>query len=247
MAVTDHDTTAAVDEVRRLAASRGIEAVPGIEITAMDDGRDVHVLGYFFDPAHDGLQAFLTEQRRARRARIEEMIRRLAVLGMPIDAEALAEVEAGGAASGRSIGRPLIARALVRGGHVATTDEAFDRWLERGRPAHVPRAGAPPEHVIDVIHAAGGLASLAHPGHEEAAPRIRALAEAGLDAVEVYHPDHDAAAVAGILALARHLGLCVTGGSDFHGDPAYGLGPGVMGLPPQEFERLKSAWQHARR
>ena len=207
----------------------------------------MHVLGYFFDPAHDGLQAFLTEQRRARRARIEEMIRRLAVLGMPIDAEALAEVEAGGAASGRSIGRPLIARALVRGGHVATTDEAFDRWLERGRPAHVPRAGAPPEHVIDVIHAAGGLASLAHPGHEEAAPRIRALAEAGLDAVEVYHPDHDAAAVAGILALARHLGLCVTGGSDFHGDPAYGLGPGVMGLPPQEFERLKSAWQHARR
>lgn len=247
LAVTDHDTTAAVDEVRSLARGRGIEAAPGIEITAVEEGRDLHVLGYFFDPAHDGLQSFLAEQRRIRRSRLDAMIECLTALGMPIEADSLLDAGEDGFASGRAVGRPLIARAMVRLGYVASTDEAFDRWIGHGQPAYVPRLGASPEQVIGVIHAAGGLASLAHPTHGRLAPRIRALAAAGLDAIEVYHPDHDAAAVAGFAALARELGLCVTGGSDFHGDPSHGLSPGAVTLPQDEFDRFKSTWQHARR
>lgn len=244
MAATDHDTTAAVEDVRQLALARGIEAVPGIEITAMDDGRDVHVLGYFFDPAHQELQAFLTGQRRARRARLDAMAARLAALGMPLDPASLVDVA--GDATGRSVGRPVIARALVRAGHVATTAEAFDRWLVPGRPAFVSRPGVPSETVIQIIHAAGGVASLAHPGKGGLATRIPALAAAGLDAVEAYHPDHGEATTRMLVAQAVDLGLCVTGGSDFHGDPAHGRSPGSVVLPPAEFDRLRECRRHAR-
>ncbi len=244
LAVTDHDTTAAIDEVQRLAAGRGIEAISGIEITALDEGRDLHVLGYFLDPRNEALDRFLAAQRAARLARAEAIGARLAALGMPVD---LGPVFARAAAdSRRSIGRPLVARAMVDAGYVADTREAFDRWLGAGCPAFMPRSGAPPDVVVAIIHEAGGLASLAHPGKLRREPRIAPLAEAGLDAIEVFHPDHDATLVDRYLAVAREFGLLVTGGSDFHGDPAHGLEPGSITLPAVEFERLRRA-AHDRR
>jgi len=240
LAVTDHDTTAAIDEVRQLAAARGIEAIAGIEITALDDDRrDVHILGYFFDPQHHALDRFLAEQRAARLARAKAIGDRLAALGMPVDLTPLFARAAED--SRRSIGRPLIARALVEAGYVVDTKEAFDRWLGTGCPAFVPRTGAPPEVVVAIIHEAGGLASLAHPGKLRREPRIAPMADAGLDAVEVFHPDHDPALVERYLGVARELGLLVTGGSDFHGDPAHGLEPGSVTLPAAQFERLRLA------
>lgn len=239
IAVTDHDTTAAVAEVRRLAAARGIEAIAGIEITALDDGRDLHMLGYFFDPGHPGLDRFLAEQRVARVERARAIGDRLAALGMPVDLAALFARAAED--SSRSVGRPLIARALVEAGYVADTREAFDRWLGGGCPAFVPRRGAPADAVVAIVHEAGGIASLAHPGKLRREPRIAPLVEAGLDAVEVFHPDHDAALVDRYLGVAREFGLFVTGGSDFHGDPAHGLEPGSVTLPGAEFERLRRA------
>jgi len=239
IAVTDHDTTAAIDDVRRFAAARGVEAIAGIEITALDDGRDLHMLGYFFDPRHEALDRFLEAQRAARLARVHAIGDRLAALGMPVDLTPLFARAAED--SRRSIGRPLIARALVEAGHVADTQEAFDRWLGIGCPAFVPRSGAPPETVVAIIHAAGGLASLAHPGKLRREPRIAPLAGAGLDALEVFHPDHDPALVDRYLGVARDLGLLVTGGSDFHGDPAHGLEPGSVTLPAADFERLRRA------
>jgi predicted metal-dependent phosphoesterase TrpH len=244
LAVTDHDTTAAIDEVQQLAAGRGIEAISGIEITALDEGRDLHVLGYFLDSRNEALDRFLAAQRAARLARAEAIGARLAALGMPVD---LGPVFARAAAdSRRSIGRPLVARAMVDAGYVADTREAFDRWLGAGCPGFVPRSGAPPDVVVAIIHEAGGLASLAHPGKLRREPRIAPLAEAGLDAIEVFHPDHDAALVDRYLAVAREFGLLVTGGSDFHGDPAHGLEPGSVTLPASEFERLRRA-AHDRR
>jgi len=239
LAVTDHDTTAAIHEVEHLAAGRGIEAIAGIEITALDQGRDLHVLGYFFDPAHETLDRFLGEQRAARLARAQAIGDRLASLGMPVDLTPIFTRAA--ADSRRSIGRPLIARALVEAGYVADTQEAFDRWLGAGCPAFVPRSGAPPEAVVAIIHEAGGIASLAHPGKLRREPHIAPLADAGLDAVEVFHPDHDAALVDRYLGVARAFGLLVTGGSDFHGDPAHGVEPGSVTLPVAEFERLRRA------
>jgi 3',5'-nucleoside bisphosphate phosphatase len=237
MAVTDHDTTAAIAEVEAAARQHGIETVTGIEITAVDAGRDLHVLGYLFDPQHPGLASMLASQRAARMARIDAIGGRLAAHGVPIDVGPM--LEQARREHGKSVGRPQVARAMVEAGHVATVQEAFDRWLERGRPGFVAREGPAPEAVIDLIHEAGGIASLAHPGQRGLGPRIPALAAAGLDAVEAFHPDHDAALVTEFVNIAREWHLLLTGGSDFHGDPAHGLEPGSVTLPALEWERLR--------
>jgi predicted metal-dependent phosphoesterase TrpH len=246
MAVTDHDTTASVEDVRQRARARGIDAVPGIEVTAVEDGRDVHVLGYFIDPSDEALGSFLAGQRSARVARVVAIGERLAALGMPIDLEPLLKTVGG--SSARSVGRPQVARALIAAGYVADTREAFDKWLGRDCPAFVPRSGPSPERVIEAIHAAGGLASLAHPGRTNIDARIPALAHAGLDALEVYHSDHSGDAVERYRAMARALGLLATGGSDFHGDPAHGVKPGTTSLPDEDWQRLDAArHRHAHR
>lgn len=239
IAVTDHDTTASVGEVQALAAARGIRAISGIEITAVDDGRDVHVLGYFFDPADASLSAFLAAQREARITRVGAIAERLASLGMAVDVEPL--LAAARLQTGRSIGRPQVARAMVAAGHVGDTREAFDKWLGSGLPAFIPRHGARSEEVVSVIHAAGGLASIAHPGKSMTDHGIAALRQVGLDAIEAFHPDHAPAVVAHYLGLARSMDLLTTGGSDFHGDPGHGLSPGSVTLPEDEWHRLLSS------
>lgn len=239
MAVTDHDTTAAVAEVRALAAEAGIEAIPGIEITAVDAGRDVHMLGYFFDPDNEPLATFLSTQREARVQRAEAIAARLGELGMPID---LGQVLGRGRKQrGRSVGRPQIAQAMVRAGHVADMREAFDRWLGEGAPAFMPREGPSPEDVLAVVHEAGGIVSLAHPGRTRIDARIESLRAAGLDAIEVYHPDHNRDDQARYRQVANRLDFLVTGGSDFHGDTTHGLTPGSTTLPPEEWERLQAS------
>jgi predicted metal-dependent phosphoesterase TrpH len=236
IAVTDHDTVAATRDITGHCAARGMRAVSGIEITAVRNGRDVHVLGYFLDAADDELMTFLARQRRERIARVEAIGQVLASAGLVLDLAALLDdVQR---QEGRSIGRPQIARALVDAGYVADTREAFDVWLGDGRPAFVPRSGAPPERVIDIIHAAGGLASLAHPATTAIDDEIGTLREAGLDALEAYHSDHPPEVRDRYLALARKLELLVTGGSDYHGDPAHGLAPGSVTLPEHEWGRL---------
>jgi predicted metal-dependent phosphoesterase TrpH len=127
----------------------------------------------------------------------------------------------------------------VAGGHVPTTADAFDRFLSRGRPAFVPRAGAPPADVIALIHDTGGIASIAHPAQMGRDEWIPEFAAAGVDAIEAYHTDHDAAATARYLAAATEHGLLVTGGSDYHGDEQHGaVAIGSVSLPRDAFDRL---------
>ena len=198
----------------------------------------MHVLGYFVDSDAPDLLAFLAEQRTRRADRAREIIERLATLGMPLDADAI--LQPGFVDPTVAIGRPWIARALMDHGHVASVGEAFERWLSRGQPAFVPRAAATPEEVIGRIHDARGLASMAHPGVVDRDDWIAPLAEAGLDALEVFHSEHDAEMTAKYGALARRMRLAATGGSDFHGDREHGpASPGVVSLPREEFERLK--------
>jgi len=243
MAVTDHDTTAAVNEVATAGRARGIEVIAGIEITAVEDGRDIHLLGYFVDPADARLAAFLSRQRAQRVERVKAVGDRLAQLGMPIDVTPLvARAEEDG---GRSVGRPQIAHAMIAAGYVADSREAFDRWLATGRPAFVPRAGAPPGEVIAIVHAAGGLVSLAHPGQTAVDTRISGYVTAGLDALEVFHPDHDRQVTEKYREVASRLKLLVTGGSDFHGDPSHGWEPGAVTLPADAWRRLRDAAAHA--
>jgi predicted metal-dependent phosphoesterase TrpH len=238
IAATDHDTTAAVAEVRSLAREFDIEVVSGIEITAVHDGIDVHMLGYFLDPDDAALQSFLASQRKTRIDRICEIAARLATLGYPIDERALQPPEGQGQ---RSVGRPLVAQAMIAAGYVSDVREAFDRWLGHGRPAFVPRSGEPPEAVIAIVHAAGGLVSLAHPGRTRIDERIPKLRAAGLDALEAFHSDHDEAQTRTYAQMADELGCLVTGGSDFHGDPARSLAPGDITLPEPRWQRLLAA------
>jgi predicted metal-dependent phosphoesterase TrpH len=239
VSVTDHDTTAGFDDARDAASRHGLALVPGIEITAVEDGRDVHVLGYFIDPHAAPLARFLERQRADRVDRVVRIGARLRDLGCPIDVGPLLAAAARG--TGRSIGRPQIADALAAAGYARDRVEAFDRFLGDGRPAFVPRAGEAPEHVIAVIRGAGGIASLAHPallGRDDLIPR---LARTGLAAVEACHSDHDAAAERHYRGLAAAHGLAVSGGSDYHGDS----GPracvlGLVTLPLLDYERLKA-------
>lgn len=236
-AVTDHDTTAAIAAVTALAAPHGIRVIAGIEITAVADDEDVHTLGYGFDPAHAGLVTFLETQRSDRRRRLDEMSARLDAIGAPVDLAT--EIAAHSRGGGKALGRPLLAAALVRAGHVATMSEAFERFLGRGRPAFIARQGATPAEVVALVHAAGGVASLAHPIKLKRDAMIEPLASLGLDAIEVFHPDHDFNAVLHYRQRAQRLGLLMTGGSDFHGrDSGRVNAMGRVTLPPEEFARL---------
>jgi len=231
MAVTDHDTTAATTAVAREAGRAGIEFVPGIEITAAWQGSDVHVLGYFFDPESRALASFLEAQLEDRIRRARAVANRLDSLGAPVDMESLIS-----RAQGKPVLRPHIAMALVEAGHAAHEREAFDRFIGEGKPAYVARRGAAPAEVIAVIRDAGGISSMAHPGVTEQDGLIPGMAAAGLDALEVYHTDHTAEDAARYLALARRLGLAVTGGSDFHGfRSAHSNGFGTIQLPAEDY------------
>jgi hypothetical protein len=185
------------------------------------------------------LLEFLARQRRTRVERVQAIAAKLAELDMPVDLSGA--LTAADMHSGRAIGRPQVARAMIDAGYVANTREAFDRWLGPDLPAFVPRSGPPPETVIATIHQAGGLASLAHPGRTLIDARIRELRDAGLDALEAYHSDHDAAAAAGYRRMADDLEMLVTGGSDYHGDPAYGVSIGSATLPAEAWWRLHAA------
>jgi 3',5'-nucleoside bisphosphate phosphatase len=237
LSVTDHDTVSGCADSSAACAEAGLSFVPGIEMTAVLAGADVHVLGYFIDAHADSLLTFLAGQRRSRLERVREMITRLKTFNIHLDADAI--LRPGLEDVSISAGRPWIARALVEARYVASTTEAFERWLGRGRPAFIPRAGAAPAAVFDEIHAAGGVASLAHPGLYQHDEWIAGFVESGLDAIEAYHSRHDSGATAMYLQLADRLGLVVSGGSDYHGDPSHGPAlPGSVSLPQPAFDRL---------
>jgi hypothetical protein len=242
MAVTDHDTIAGLDPAAAAASAAGIEFVAGIEITAVQDRRDLHMLGYFIDPRHPELGPFLARQRDERRRRIHVIAERLDQIGAPIDESSLlAGTDAG---TGRSLGRPLVAAALVAAGHAFDIADAFTRYLGEGRPAYVERAGAPPAEVIALIGRAGGLSALAHPGKIGRDAIIPDLIAAGLSAIEVFHPDHSPADVRRYREIAERAGLLVTGGSDYHG-PGSGrtAGFGQVGLPAEAYQALVASRQ----
>ena len=239
IAITDHDTVAGIAEAQRAGSDLGAEVIAGIEVTAVHEQRDVHVLGYFIDPMCEALLDFLTRQRLNRVERVREMAVRLAELGMPIDADALLAPFT--LQPGRSVGRPAVARALVDAGHVPTVSAAFDALISAGRPAFVPRRGASPTEVVAVIHGAGGLASLAHPGLIRRDDIIPSLVAAGLDALEAFHSDHSPDDVVRYRTMAAQHALAVTGGSDFHGDSRHPRATlGSVTLPQDEFERFFS-------
>lgn len=212
ISLTDHDTLDGWEEVGSIAAAAGIAFVPGTEITAELDGRELHILGYYVDPGHPELTRELRQAQAIRRRRIREMVARLNAREIPLSVEAVLE-----AANCNAPGRPHVARALVAAGFCTSLDEAFERYLKKDRPGWVPKAKMSVARALSLIHAAGGVAVMAHPGLNHDDRMVSRLAEMGVDGIECHHPKHGPAATARYEEMARSLGLLVTGGSDCHG------------------------------
>jgi predicted metal-dependent phosphoesterase TrpH len=251
LAITDHDTLAGVREVLAGALPVGIEVLPGIEINAVTRDRpelvesEIHVLGLGVDPADEALETALAGQRGARRVRFDLMLDKLRGLGFAIDA-ALERQPATDEED--ALGRPRLARALIHLGAATSVEDAFNRWLSRGRPAYVPREGLGPVEAIRAIRAAGGLPSLAHFSE---APRQRALVmelqEAGLGGLEVYYRSFDQDVVDALREVATEQGLVATGGSDYHGDKeTYAEAHARLWVPPSVEPPLRAAIEAAR-
>lgn len=217
VSLTDHDTVSGLDEAAGKAAELGLVLIPGIEMEARCGRGQLHILGYWIDPACESLAALIDRMQADRHARNAEIIARLADLGINLDYVAIRE-EAGQG----SVGRPHIAGALVRIGAAAGFREAFDRFLDVATAAYVPLPNASAEEIIAAIAAAGGIASLAHPStlcydsHLELRTILRRLADVGLRAIEVVHPAHTAKQARLFAEMAEQLRLAPTGGSDFH-------------------------------
>ena len=211
LAITDHDSVDALDPARR-AADATLEVVPGIEISTCSDGLDLHLLGYFIDSTDATLRERLLEFRAERIERALSIVDRLRQLGAPIDGAAVVASAGSGV-----VGRPHIADALMRAGHVDSMDAAFRKFLGPRGGAYVPRPAFSPADAIALIHGAGGISVLAHPGPAMAITVIERLAEDNLRGIEVWHPQHGPSTIRHYQALAGRLGLLATGGSDFHG------------------------------
>ena len=212
IAIADHDTVSGVPVAQAAALGTGLEVLPAVEISAVSDSTEVHILGYFIDTEDGALLSQLGVIRAARLRRARTIADRLAELGAAIDFEQLL-AEAGP----DSIGRPHIAGRLVREGKVTSMREAFARYLGRGRPAYVESYRLTPREGIALVADAGGLAVLAHPGLHGAEQLIGQLVKCGLGGLEAYHVHHSPAQLHYFLRVARQRGLLVTGGTDSHG------------------------------
>jgi 3',5'-nucleoside bisphosphate phosphatase len=238
IALTDHDTTAGVAEAVLEGAAIGVRVICGCEFSTRAPWGELHLLGYFLDPGHAGLQAFLVETRAARRRRGEQMVGKLQQLGIGIDLADLEEQAGTGA-----VGRPHVARALVERGVSADINEAFERYLGRGRVAYVEKPLPTLARVTTLVHEVGGLAVAAHLGDHGTEGQIREFKAQGLDGVEVRHPSHSAATEARLTRLAERLGLGMSGGSDWHGDSEFGDSHAPLGgldIPLEWLERLEA-------
>jgi predicted metal-dependent phosphoesterase TrpH len=235
LAVTDHDTVSGLARAQAAADAEGLGFVPGIEVSATAGGREVHVLGHFVDATESGLAEYTDRLRGERATRMARMVERMGELGFPLTLE---EVEKIG--GGAHLGRPHLALALLNRGYVSSTKEAFDRFLADGRPGHVDRFRVSAEEAVRLLHAAGGTATLAHPGPSKVTtPTLQALAASGLDGLEVFHADHVPSQREAFLRTADALGLIPTGGSDYHGARVSpGRKPGGSTTPPEAFARL---------
>lgn len=244
IAITDHDTVAGLAEGQKAAGDVGIEFVNGVELGCESQVGTLHLLGYFIDGGNRALGDLLKRMVVSRRERNPKIVAKLNELGYRMTME---QVRA--QASSSIVSRLHIAMAMVENNYVRSLDEAFGRFLGNDGPAYVKRDEPSPTEAINIIHAAGGLAIVAHPVHlraaseEELNDRLKQLAEVGLDGVEVWYPEHSAELTDQLWRFCQRSGLAAVGGSDFHGAGKeyikLGIGRGGLNIPLEILDRLK--------
>jgi len=238
LAITDHDSLESLGEGEIAASKGGPAFIPGIELNAETAECEVHVLGYFLPPICPLLEEFLGDIRQKRAVRTVQIIEKLATLDVRIDYARVRQL-----ARGKTLGRPHIAMAMVEKGYVSSIQEAFNRYLGRDAPGHVPRYRFDPVTAVQMIRRAGGVPVLAHPSFVTSVDAILpSLMEAGLRGLEVYYPGHTPLQTRHYKDLASRHGLLVTGGSDYHG-PSYREGSflGAMSMTADEIRALYAA------
>ena len=236
LALSDHDTVEGCARMAVACSTEAIEFIPATELTAEFDGNELHILGYFINTTDAKLLVELARFQRVRQDRIREMVACIQKLNVPLREEMVFDL-----ARCQSPGRPHVARALVQAGLCTNLDEAFERFLRKGKPAWVPKFKMSAVQAIDLIHHAGGLAVLAHPALNNCDDLIPALAESGLDGLECYHTKHPWAVAEHYEKMAEQLKLLVTGGSDCHGVSKGRPLIGGIKLPYWRVERMKAA------
>lgn len=237
LSVTDHDTVAGLDAAEAACRHHGVELVPGIEVSCTLQRREVHVLGHFVDPSNAALLDYTRRLVDERETRMARMIERLASQGVPVTMELVQRIAGDGLLT-----RPHLARALVELRVCTSVKEAFDRFLGDGKLAHVPKVELQADAAIAMIHAAGGTATIAHPGSSRVNRyELGELAKGGLDGIEAVHQDHPPSQRELFERWANELSLCCTAGSDFHGvkvapDRVFGS----VTMSPLQLEKLRA-------
>ena len=235
LSLTDHDTVEGCAPMAAACAAQCLEFIPGSELTAEMDGHELHLLAYGMDPANPRLQVELAKFQEVRQQRIREMVLCLNKLGIPLPVEAVFAL-----ANCHAPGRPHVARALVQAGHCGSLDEAFDRFLKKGKPAWVPKFKMSAPEAVTLIHDTGGVAVMAHPGLNRTDEFIPELVAAGLDGLECFHSKHSTKMAEHYLMIADQYHLLVTGGSDCHGMNKGKPLIGTIRLPYEHVEQLKT-------
>lgn len=234
IAITDHDTTEGIEEALVAAQGTGLDVIPGVEISAETPRCEVHVLGYYVAYRDPALCRKLAQFRELRLKRAQQIIAKLAQMGMPLDWERIQQLAGAGA-----VGRPHIARAMLEKGYITSIDEAFDLYISRGGPAYVKRPKLSPVEAVQTVLAAQGVPVLAHP--LQISHLVPELVAHGLAGLEVYYPGYAPDEIDFLLQLAAKYGLLVTGGTDFHGeDTQYANKLGEVVIPQAVVENLRA-------
>ena len=234
LALTDHDSVEGCVRMAAACQAAGIEFITGTELTAEHNDTELHILGYFVDGQNEKLLTEIAKFQAVRQNRIREMVAKLNQLNVPLEVESVFAL-----ANCKSPGRPHVARALVKAGLVRHLDEAFERFLKKNRPAWVPKAKMSALEGVGLIHQAGGLAVMAHPGLNRTDEIIPALVDAGLDGIECFHTKHSTAMSERYLEIADKFQLLVTGGSDCHGFSKGKPLIGTVKLPYEHVQKMK--------
>jgi len=237
IAITDHDTLAAVPEGREMEKKYGVEYVAGVELSAMHDAKEVHIVGLYVDPENKHFQDMLSYFQKRRAERAEKIIRKLKEQGLRIEYEELYEITE----NMNNAGRLHIAKLLVKKNLALSIKDAFNKYLSEGRPAYVEKAKLTVKEAVDIIREVDGISVLAHPSLLDRDELIEGWKAIGLDGIEAFHPDHSYEDMIRYLDIAGRFGLLVSGGSDCHGTAKDYTRIGKIKLPYAYFEKIKEA------
>ena len=235
ISITDHDVVDAIKPAMKAAQTHGLEVVPGIELSSEIDGKDIHILGYFFNYTGSVLTEKLESIQQARVERMKKMIEKLHGMGMTgITLEEVCSLT-----RSRSVGRPHLARVMLEKKYISSIKEAFDKYIGEGRSAYYTKYNQTPFEAIDLIKKSGGLAVMAHPMLTQKDELIKKFKEAGLDGLEVYYPNCSGEVTRFYENLAKKYDLLMTGGSDAHGSVKSYTHVGKMAIPYELVEKMQ--------